>query len=154
LRRRRRFRSPGLRLELGGVRDRVFDVEEGVAVQPDRHERRLDAGKHAVDASEVNVADEGLTAPPLVHDLHDTAVFQNGNPRLGRRRVDEELFPHALANRRYSTPRIRPIPRKVVATDEPPYETRGSGMPVVGARPIIIAALMMTEKNIMPVRPR
>jgi hypothetical protein len=73
-----------------------------------------------VNSAEVHVADEALPASALVKDLHDAAVLGESGPRLGRRRVDEELFPHAFANRRYSTPRIRPIARNVVAIDDPP----------------------------------
>ena len=107
-------------VEVRGVRHDVLDVEEGVAVEADRDERGLHAGQHAVNPAEVDVADEALPAPALVEDLDDAAVLEEGDARLGRRRVDEELFPHAFANRRYSTPRIRPMARNVVAIEEPP----------------------------------
>ena len=107
-------------IEVFGARDDVLDVEEGVAVQADRHERRLHPGQHAVHPPEVDVADEALPAPPLVEDLDDAAVLGEGDPRLRRRRVDEELFLHAFANRRYSTPRMRPMARKFVAIEDPP----------------------------------
>jgi hypothetical protein len=55
-----------------------------------------------------------------VQHLDDATVLDQGDPRLGRRRVDEELPLQAFANRRYSTARMSPIPRKDVATDEPP----------------------------------
>ena len=44
------------------------------------------------------------------------------------------------------------MPRNVVAIEDPPYDTSGSGIPVVGARPIIIDALRTTEKSIIDVR--
>ena len=71
-------------------------------------------------APEVDVADETLASPSLVQDLDDPAVLGQRDARFGRGRVDEELFPHALAKRLYWTPRIRPIPSSVVATEEPP----------------------------------
>ena len=40
----------------------------------------------------------------LVQDLHDAPVLEQRDARLRRRHVDEELFPHALANRRKCTP--------------------------------------------------
>ena len=107
-------------IEVPGGRDDVLDVEKGIAVQADRHERGLHPRQHAVHAPEIDVADEALPAPPLVKDLDDAAVLGEGDPRLRWRRVDEELFPHALANRRYSTPRIRPMARNVVAIEDPP----------------------------------
>jgi hypothetical protein len=73
-----------------------------------------------VDAAEVDVPDETLALPALVQHLDDATVLDQGDPRLGRRRVDEELPLQAFANRRYSTARMSPIPRKDVATDEPP----------------------------------
>ena len=117
-------RAPRLRglaeVELRRARGGVLDVEERVPVEADRHERGLHAGQHAVHAAEVDVADQALPAAALVQHLDDPPVLGQRDARLGRGRVDEELFPHALANRRYSTPRIRPIARNVVATEEPP----------------------------------
>jgi hypothetical protein len=46
-----------------------------------------------------------------------------------------------------------PIARKFVINDEPPTETNGSGMPVIGAAPIVIAVLTNTwnmNMNEMP----
>ena len=42
-----------------------------------------------------------------------------------------------------------PIARKFVIIDEPPTETNGSGMPVIGAIPIVIALFTNTWKRNM-----
>ena len=107
-------------IEVRRARRDILDVEEGIAVQADRHERRLHPREHAMDSPEIDVADQALPAPALVEDLHDAALLRESHPRLRSRRVDEELFPHAFANRRYSTPRIRPMARSVVAIEDPP----------------------------------
>src|SRR5512143_1814583 len=83
-----------IRVEIGGPGEYVFDVEERVALETDRNERRLHPGQDPVDAAEVDVADETLAAAALVQDFHGAAVLQDGNPRLRRRDVDEELSTH------------------------------------------------------------
>ena len=107
-------------VELRRPAGHVLDVEERVAVEADRDEGRLYPRQDPVHASEVDVSDEGVPAPALVEHLDDAAVLRERHARFGRGRVDEKLFPHALANRRKSTPRIRPMPRKVVASEDPP----------------------------------
>ena len=109
-----------LGVEVRGARQDVLDVEERIPLEADRDERGLHPGQHAVDAPEVDVSDEPLALLALVKHLDRAAVLRERHARLGRRGVDEELFPHAFANRRYSTARINPMPRKVVATDDPP----------------------------------
>jgi hypothetical protein len=42
-----------------------------------------------------------------------------------------------------------PMARKFVIIDEPPTETNGSGMPVIGAIPIVIALFTNTWKRNM-----
>ena len=60
----------------------------------------MHAGEDPVDAAEVDVADQALPAVALVEDLDRSAVLQERDPGLGRRRVDGELASHALAKRR------------------------------------------------------
>ena len=72
---RRRPPSSSPKSTSAGARRDVLDVEERIAVQTDRHERRLHPGQHAVHAAEVHVADEALPAAPLVEHLDDAAVL-------------------------------------------------------------------------------
>ena len=85
---------------LDGSRQDVLDVEEGVALEPDRDESGMHPGKHPVDPREVDVSDQALVAAPLVQDLDGPAVLEHRDPRLRRSRVNEQLASHALANRR------------------------------------------------------
>src|SRR5262249_52790304 len=109
-----------LELRVRRMGNGVLDVEKRVAVEADRDEGRLHARQDAVDAALVDVADDALAPAALVEDLDRTPIRRERDAGLRRRRVDEELSSHALANRRYSTPRIRPIAANVVATEEPP----------------------------------
>ena len=113
-------RAGVLRIEIRGARQNVLDVEKRVPLEADRDERRLHPGQHAMNAPEIDVADEPLSLLSFVQNLHGPSVLEQSDPRLGRGRVDEEVFPHAFANRRYSTARISPMPRNAVATDDPP----------------------------------
>ena len=73
-----------------------------------------------MNAAEIHVPDEPLPLTALVKHFDHAPVLEHGDARLGRRRIDQELLPQAFANRRYSTARMRPMPRKDVATEEPP----------------------------------
>jgi hypothetical protein len=106
--------------EIELLREGILHVQERVALVPDRDERGLHTGQDAVDPGEVRVSDEALLSAPLVEHLDGAPLLAQGDSRLGRSRVDEQLLAHALANRRYSTPRIRPMARNVVAIEEPP----------------------------------
>src|SRR5262249_42309592 len=70
-------------------------------------------------------------------------VRGRGNDVLRR-----EVVPrHSLTKRRMSTFRISPMASRNMTVDDPPYDSSGSGMPVVGSRPICIDTLMTTWKT-------
>src|SRR5258708_1022819 len=53
---------------------------------------------------------------------------------------------HTFTNFRKSTLRISPMDMKNIMVADPPYETKGSGMPVTATSPICIPTLMMMWK--------
>ena len=62
------------------VFEKVGNVKEGVAVQPDIDECRLHAGQHAGDSSFVNAASERIFVLALMIDLSYEVVFDNCHP--------------------------------------------------------------------------
>src|SRR5581483_1971267 len=134
--------------------------------RPEPHERR-----HVLDPS----LDDGggLAARPQLareerHELPrarhaERPLVAAALPHLPQHRQDRErpecrrrLTAHARrrpTRRRWIDWRI-PIARKFVIIDEPPTETNGNGMPVIGAIPIVIAAFTNTwNRNMNAIAP-
>ena len=73
----------------------VGDVEEGGAFEADIDEGRLHARQDAGDAAEIDVADDAAAVGALdVQFLHH-ALLHQGDPRLLRGKVDQELISHS-----------------------------------------------------------
>ena len=138
---RRRFRRPRafrssrdaarprriVRCAVGVVRavvvdHRVAHVEEGVALEAEIDERRLHAGQHARHAALVQVADQAAVAVALERELGEAVVLEHGDPRLVRIALDQErlLDGQRFTQRRKSTPRMRPVTKKLHIVNEPP----------------------------------
>ena len=77
----------------------VGDVQERRAFEADLDERALHAGKHARDATVIDVADQAPRALPLdVQLLHDR-LLEHRDAGLLRRYVDQDLVRHGMRKR-------------------------------------------------------
>jgi len=100
-----------------------------------------------------------LCTPDVHFPKKSTAKFQsNSNFPLdknhsispgGKRKLGIDVFVHSGFPRRDHSLWVRifcstPIIAQKVMSDEPPAEMNGSGIPVIGAKPRVIATLMMT----------
>src|SRR6185369_861159 len=72
----------------------VGDVEERGLLEPDVDERGLHARQHAHDAPLVDVARDAPVAAALDVELAQRRVFEHGDARLPRRRIDQDLLRH------------------------------------------------------------
>ncbi len=88
-----------LALELG--HDDLVDVEEAVLLEPDLDERRLHAGQHVVDDTEVDVPGDRAPLGPLEVDLGDAIVLDHGDALLADVDRDQQL---ALGGRQRRPP--------------------------------------------------
>ena len=70
----------------------IDDMQKRGAFQADIDKRALHAGKHAFDDTQINIADQAVTAVALDVQLADIVLFQNGHTRFLRRNVDEDGF--------------------------------------------------------------
>ena len=84
--------------------DVVARVEECRLFQADVHERRLHAGKHAVDDALHDTPDHALIRVPLDVQVDEGALLEDGHPGLARLGVDYDLVLHPLP---FAAPRIR-----------------------------------------------
>ena len=99
----------------------VAHVEEGVALQATVDERRLHAGKDAGDPALVQVADQPALAMALERDLGQAIVLEHRDARLVRVALDQQrLLDQRFTQRRKSTPRIRPVTKKLQIVNDPP----------------------------------
>src|SRR5690606_27865285 len=89
-----RHRLAGDGEELGEVLREVGEVEEGVLLLADVHERRLDGGHDLADAAEVDVAEGADVIRVFDVQLDQLAVLDDGDARAVLARVDDDLFLH------------------------------------------------------------
>ena len=81
----------------------IGDVQEGGALQADFNEGALHAGQHALDLTQIDVADDAAAGGAFHVQLLDHGVFQHRDPGFLRRDVDQDLFlgPRQIARQGY-----------------------------------------------------
>jgi hypothetical protein len=90
-----------------GRRAQVRGVEEGALFEPQVHERRLHARQDRVHTPLVDVPDAADGLRPLHQDFGDFLVFEDRDPRLARRGVNDDLSAHPPPGQRPSWPHRR-----------------------------------------------
>ena len=69
-------------------------MEERRFFGTDVHEGGLNAGQHCFDLAKVHVADHAARVWPVDEQLDQLTVLDDGDARLARRRVHQELSLH------------------------------------------------------------